>query len=126
MFVNEFYDIFAMDLEIHFNLTTIPKVKHQTLICVHGYVIDSGMPEGWVKLKLEGVEFGDGEKETAHNIRLSESAVTLFLQSVKTFLCFFVSFHKSIVAVDILILVMACTAFSFIHFWIRPATTSIS
>ena len=80
-------------------------MKHQTLICVYGYVVDSGVPEGWVELKLEGVEFGDGEKETAHNIRLSESAVTLFLQGIISFLCFFVPFHKSVVAVNILVLV---------------------
>ena len=74
-------------------------------ICVHGHVVDGGVPEGGVKPKLKGVKLGDGEKKSAHNICLNESAFTLFLQTIVTTLCLFVPFHQSVIAVDVLILV---------------------
>lgn len=63
------------------------------------------MPEGWVELKLEGVQFGNCEKESAHNICLDEPAVTFFLQGVIAVLCLFVAFHQGIIPADIFILV---------------------
>ena len=80
-------------------------MKLQALICVHGYVVDGGMPEGRVELKLKGVKLGDGEKELAHNIRLQKSAFTLFLQGIIAILCFFVPFYQGVISADIFILV---------------------
>lgn len=80
-------------------------MKHQTLICVYGYVVDGGVPEGGVELKLEDVKLGDGEKESTHNICLNKPAVTLFLQSVIAVLRLFVAFHQGVISADILILV---------------------
>ena len=57
-------------------------------------MVNCGVPKDGVKLKLEVVQFGDGEKESAHSIRLDESAVTLFLQGVIVVLCLFVAFHQ--------------------------------
>lgn len=92
-------------LQPHLNLAAISKMKHQTLICVHSYMINSGIPESWVELKLEGIEFGDGEKKSAHNIRLQKSAFTLLLQGIIAILCFFVPFHQGVISVDVLFLV---------------------
>ena len=99
----EKYSVFC--LYPHLNLAAVHKMKLQTLICVHGYVVYAGVPEGGVELKLEVVQFGDGEKESAHSIRLLKSALTLFLQSIVTALQFFVPFHQSVIAVDVLVLV---------------------
>lgn len=60
------------------------------------------MPEGWVELKLEVVQFGDGEKESAQNIRLQKSAFTLFLQGIIVILCFLMPFHQDVISVDIM------------------------
>ena len=92
-------------LHSHLNINAVHKMKLQALICVHGHVVDGGVPEGGVKLKLKGVKLGDGEKKSAHNICLNESAFTLFLQTIVTTLCLFVPFHQSVIAVDVLILV---------------------
>ena len=62
----------------HLNFDPIPKPKHQLLISVHGYVVDRGVPEGEVELKLKSVKLGDGEKETAHNICLEEPTLHHF------------------------------------------------
>ena len=80
-------------------------MKLQALICVHGHVVDGGVPEGGVELKLKGVKLGDGEKKSAHNICLDKSAVTLFLQGVITVLSLFVAFHQGVISADIFILV---------------------
>ena len=63
------------------------------------------MPEGWVELKLEGVQFGNCEKESAHNICLDEPAVTFFLQGVIAVLSLFVALHQGVISADIFILV---------------------
>ena len=68
-------------------------------------MVNGGMPEGWVELKLKIIQFGDGEKESAHNICLDKPAVALFLQSVIAVLCLFVAFHQGVVSADIFILV---------------------
>ena len=65
-------------LQPHLNINAVHKMELQALICVHGHVVDGGVPEGGVELKLEGVKFSDGEKESAHNVCLNEPAVTLF------------------------------------------------
>ena len=68
-------------------------------------MVNGGMPEGWVELKLKIIQFGDGEKKYAHNICLDKPAVTLFLQGVIAVLCPFVPFCQGVVSADIFILV---------------------
>lgn len=58
-------------LQPHLNLAAVLEMKHQSLICVYGYVVNGGVPEGLVELKLKGVKLGDGEKKSAHNILLN-------------------------------------------------------
>ena len=101
-------------------------MKHQTLIRVHGYMVNGGMPEGWVELKLKIIQFGDGEKKYAHNICLDKPAVTLFLQGVIAVLCPFVPFCQGVVSADIFILVDSLYRIFVDALLIRPATTSIS
>ena len=62
-------------------------MKHQTLICVYGYLVDGGMLKGRVELKLD------------------EPAVTLFLQGVIAVLCLFVALYQGVISADIFILV---------------------
>ena len=68
-------------------------------------MVYGGMPEAWVELELKGIQFGDGEKKSAHNICLDEPAFTLFLQGIIADLCLFVPFHQGVIAVDVFILV---------------------
>ena len=92
-------------LHSHFNINSVHKMELQALICVYGYVVDGRVPEGGVELKLEVVQFGDGEKKSAHYICLDKSAITLFLQGVIAVLCLFVAFYQGVISADIFILV---------------------
>ena len=80
-------------------------MKHQPLICIHGYMVNGGVPKGGIKLKLKGVKLSDNEKESAHSIRLQESALSFFCKVSLAVLRLFVPFCQGVISADIFILV---------------------